>query len=166
MEEQYFEQIVEKQNERNIAFCRIAIVIVVVLLFLPAFLLGISGFILIAIVAGAVGFGFILPRFYVEYEYLYMTGEFSVDRIYNKESRKKAGNWELTNMEVMTRADDIDSLKRLPQPQAVLDFTSGRGDEGVYVIAMKDQKHTQIRIEPNEDILKAIRQRFPRQAKY
>ncbi len=166
MDEMYFEQIVEKNNEKNIAICRFAIVLGSIGLFAAGYFLMKGTLFLAGVVLALAGFMVIIPRFYVEYEYLYMSKELSVDKIYNKESRKKMGSYELTGMTVMAK-EGSDELKYVENRQGVVhDYTSGDNENGVYVIVMNDQKGTRIRFEPNEEILKAIRQQFPRQAKY
>ena len=167
MEEQYYEQIVEKNNEKNIAACRMGVVVLSIGLFAAGYVLMKGMLFLAGVVVALAGFMVVVPRFYVEYEYLYMSKELSVDRIFNKESRKKAGSWDLNSMVLMARQDspELASYKDR-QGGLVLDFTSGEADRDVFVIVMNDQKNTMIRFEPNEAITKAIRQQFPRQAKY
>ena len=102
----------------------------------------------------------------MEYEYLYISKELSVDRIYNKERRKKMGSWDLTNMEIMAPEGSGALWINKDKKSVVKDFTSQTEGGQVYVIIMKDKDSTRIRFEPDSDILRAIKSQFPRQARY
>ena len=168
VEELYFEQIVERESEGKAGVVRM-IVMTLSLIFLAGALMTPFGFLFpLALATAFVGFYFVVPLMYVEYEYLYMSKELTVDKIFNKERRKRVGSWDLNNMEIMALAgsDDLRSYEnRQINKKNDYDFTSLTEGKNVYVIYMNDKGGTRIAFEPNDEILKTIRSQFPRQAK-
>lgn len=53
----------------------------------------------------------IFPRMNVEYEYLYVNGDFDVDKIFNKSSRKRVGSYNSGDLQIMapTGSDQLKS---------------------------------------------------------
>lgn len=117
---------------------------------------------------GAVLFGVIayvvLPRFDIEYEYLYLDKEITVDKIMSKEKRKRVYTVDLNRMEFMARKNshELDSYKA--RNLKSYDFTSAEEGAKVYTIvyASADEGTVLVDIEPNEEMLQAIRNVFPR----
>ena len=107
---------------------------------------------------------FILPRFDIEYEYLYIDREISIDKIMSKEKRKNVYTVDMNRMEIMAPASshELDSYKA--RGVKVHDFTSGLPDADVYSIVYESGREgtVLVNIEPNEDMLRAIRNVFPR----
>jgi hypothetical protein len=164
--EDYYEQIIKCDNEKTLALIRLAIGCVTLLLIAVSYFLGVPTLFLAALAVLIIGLFVVLPQFNMEYEYLYISKELSVDRIYNKERRKKMGSYDLTNMEIMA-PEGSDALWINKDAKSVVhDYTSQSKNGQVYVIIMKDKDSTRIRFEPDSDILRAIKSQFPRQARY
>ncbi|MCI5649415.1 MAG: DUF6106 family protein [Fusicatenibacter sp.] len=109
---------------------------------------------------------FYLPRLSVEFEYLYVNGELDIDRIFSQSRRKRAASYELTNMEIMAplASHRLDSYKNNRSIKQV-DYSSGIRGEGhnPYAIVISNQNALQMVIfEPNEIMIKDIRNRAPR----
>ncbi len=105
----------------------------------------------------------VVPGFELEYEYLYVDRELSIDKIMSKQKRKKVRNLELSKMEIMCPANShqLDSYKA--RKVKTSDFSSHEQDAQVWVIVYKDQSSEElIKIEPNADLLKAIKGVYPR----
>lgn len=164
MDEKYIEQIVKRKESSFKGLIKTGFVVVGLLLFLLG-AIKVSGILMVIGVLFWVALYFITPYLSVEYEYLYISKELSVDKIFNKESRKKAGNWELTNMELFAPAGS-DCLKEIDDKKyTVLDFTSREADARVYVMIINDKKPVKIYFEPNDEIITVIKNYFPRQSK-
>lgn len=164
MDELYVEQIVKRKESPFAGAIKTAIVVVTIILFgLGIFMMN-ALMMLLGFAAGFAGFYLLLPRLNVEYEYLYVSKELSVDTIYNKESRKKSGEWNLTNMELFVPVDSprFEEYKNRISGN-VLDFTSKEEGADKYVMIINDKKQTVIYLEPNEELVKAVRSQFPRQ---
>lgn len=164
MDELYVEQIVKRKANPFEGAIKTGIVIVALVLFGLGIVAMNALLMLLGFAAGFVGFYLILPRLNVEFEYLYISKELSVDKIYNKESRKKAGEWNLTNMELFVPVDSprFDEYRNR-QGNTVFDFTSGENDAEVYAMVINDKKLTVVYLEPGEELVKAVRSQFPRQ---
>lgn len=161
MDEYYVEQIVEKTPTFFSKSIKVVIWIVAALLFvLGLFMFGFVA-ILLAVLVGVIGV-IISPYLNVEYEYLYLCRELSVDRIFNKERRKKAANFALDKMEIMAPKDSHSLDSYLGRVAKSYDFTSGTAEARVYVIILNDNGIKSVLFEPDAAMLKAIKDNFPR----
>lgn len=165
MDDFYIEQVVKKKDSPLAGVVKAVWGALTFSLFAGGLLSGAALLLIIGLVVGMGGYYFVLPLLSVEYEYLYLTKELSVDKILNKEKRKKCGNWSLTNMEIMAR-EGSDELKGYEKRECTTyNFTSGKPSDSRYVIILNDQRLTRIIFDPNEAMLKGIRDQFPRQVK-
>ena len=120
---------------------------------------------LLALVLGIVDYIFI-PKLSVEFEYLYVNGELDIDRIYSQSRRKRAASYELSNMEILApyQSHQLDSYKK---NQSIKRYNYSSGIEGqghkpyAFVIS-KDNTMRMVIFEPDEVMLKDIRNRAPR----
>lgn len=120
---------------------------------------------LLALVLGIVDYIFI-PKLSVEFEYLYVNGELDIDRIYSQSRRKRAASYELSNMEILApyQSHQLDSYKK---NQSIKRYNYSSGIEGqghkpyAFVIS-KDNIMQMVIFEPDEVMLKDIRNRAPR----
>lgn len=97
----------------------------------------------------------------VEYEYLYLDKELSVDKIKNQSDRKKVATYKLETMEVMApkashRLDPYQNLK-------VRDFSSETKEGNAFELVVEGEKGKErIIIDTNEELIKAMRMAAPR----
>lgn len=120
-------------------------------------------FIACAVIFAAAAY-FVLPRFDIEYEYLYIDKEITIDKIMSKEKRKNVTTIDLNRLEVMApvRSHELDSYRARGLKEC--DYTSGEEDAKVYsVVCSEGDKGMFIaNIEPGEKMLAAIKTVFPR----
>ena len=106
---------------------------------------------------------FVVPGFDLEYEYLYLDREISIDKIMSKQKRKRVRTLELNKMEKMCpiNSHELDSYKS--RNVKVSDYSSGTDGAKVWVIVYtgKDGEEL-VWIEPNEEMLKAVKSVYPR----
>lgn len=105
----------------------------------------------------------LLPRLSVEYEYLYVSKSLQIDRIYSKQNRKKAVEYDLEQMEIFAEegAWQLDEFKNMKTVDR--DFTSGMPDRSIWIlIARNGQQIDRVRLEPNAEMVEAIRTVYPR----
>ena len=117
-----------------------------------------------------IGFGIMLfvdflalPRLSVEYEYLYVSRSLQIDSIYSKEKRKKNAEYDLEQMEIFAAegAWQLDEYKNMQTVSR--DFSSGEEDAKIWILIVHNgQSIDRVRLEPDEDMVKAIRQVYPR----
>ncbi len=128
------------------------------------FLLGLVIFPLfvVAIVAAVLCY-FFLPNLSIEYEYLYVSKELQVDKIMSKTKRKTVANYTLDKMEIFAKEGvyQLDEFKN--RQMTTKDFTSGDRDAVRYVMIINDGKESaRVYLEPNDALITAIRNQFPR----
>ncbi len=108
---------------------------------------------------------FILVRFgSLEYEYLYLMGELTVDKIYRKSSRRNAAVVSMQDVETILPTEDSDAERMRGSGSQVeyLDYSSGRKDQPTYTIKYVSGGKTHfMRFEPNEKMLKQMRHSHP-----
>lgn len=106
----------------------------------------------------------VFPRLDIEYEYLYIDKEISVDKIMSKEKRKNVYTVDLNRMEIMAPVSShaLDSYKA--RGLKSYDFTSRAEDAKVYSVVYESAQEgcVIVNIEPNAEMLNAIKTVFPR----
>lgn len=121
---------------------------------------------LILLLAGLLWY-FIIPRTKLEYEYSYLNGELSIDKIFNKSRRKKWVVYDLKTSEVVAPADS-NSIKRHLHGKKITDYSSGFEPESEKVgIVLKGHMGTEvILLKKNLRIINAIRDIKPMIVEY
>ncbi len=125
------------------------------LIFLPVLLVG-------AVILVLIDF-FALPRLSVEYEYLYVSRSIQIDSIYSKEKRRKTAEYELEQMEIFAEesAWQLDEYKNMQTVDK--DYTSGEDGISAWILIVHNgQEIHRVRLEPNEEMVKAVRSVYPR----
>lgn len=160
MSESYVELLVARKPSVAMRFLKmLMIMLTVAFVLLLITLPGVVGLFLAAIA----GVGAYFANMYasVEYEYLYVGKEISVDKVLAKSKRKKAGNYVLDQMEIMAPVGShrLDSYKN--RQMKTVDYSSGvaQQPEKRYMMVMNDCR---VILEPNETMLKAIQDVAPR----
>lgn len=128
------------------------------------YLLTLEGILLIGLVALAAADYFVLPRFNLEYEYLYVNGELDIDKIMGKAKRKRVCSLEMNKLELMAPLSShaLDSYKNNKNIN-MTDYSSGVENKGRYGLVMQgDNGPFMIILEPNEEILNDIKRIAPR----
>ena len=99
----------------------------------------------------------------VEFEYLYLNKELSVDRILAKSKRKRMGEYDLQRMEVLAPANS----KRLDSYQGkkhiAYDFSSHQENSKPYILIYAGENEVaKVKLDMTEELFKAIRDVAPR----
>ena len=105
----------------------------------------------------------LLPRLSLEYEYLYVSRTLQIDRIFSKQSRKKAVEYDLEKMEIFAEegAWQLDEYKNLNT--VTRDFTSGDAGRTRWIMIAHDgPKVDRAVLEPSEELISAIKGVYPR----
>lgn len=159
MSETYVECLVKKKTPMYLALIRnllIALTVCLVLvgvILIPALLFGIA--------FGVVSY-FVYMRSNLEYEYLYLDKELTVDKIMAKSKRKRVAVFEVDKMEIVAPVNSwhLDNYKNRNDKE--VDYSSGeeKQPEARYVFYYEGRK--KIIFEPNEDLIKALQFAAPR----
>lgn len=160
MSESYVELLVARKPSVAMRFLKmLMIMLTVAFVLLLITLPGVVGLFLAAI--AGVGAYFANMHASIEYEYLYVDKEISVDKVLAKSKRKKAGSYTMEQMEIMAPLGShrLDSYKN--RQLKTVDYSSGipQQPEKRYMMVMND---CQVILEPNETMLKAIQDVAPR----
>ena len=104
---------------------------------------------------------FLIGRLNVEYEYIFYNGDLDIDKIMNKQSRKRMCSTSVKDLEVIA-PEGSDALRPF-QGLKVLDFSSKEPGNKKYVMvtSYKGEK-VQILMEPNDVILNGMKYLAPR----
>jgi hypothetical protein len=140
------------------------VLIAVVVLLVAAGLLIYPLFLIAGMALGFVFWIFVLPKFDVEYEYLYVNGELDIDAIYSKQKRKRVGSYDMQELEILAPSGShaLDSYLN-GQGAKIKDFSSGNPQEKSYILVLNKEKGRElIKVELDEIILGDIRRLAPR----
>ncbi len=159
MSETYVECLVARKPSTILSFLKILLIMLTVVFVLigAIFLPGL-------VVAAITGIGayFATMNANVEYEYLYLDREVSVDKVMAKSRRKKAGAYSTEQMEIFAPLNShrLDSYRN--RNLKTIDYSSGIAAQPEKRYMMVLNGDTKIILEPNEAMVKAIQSVAPR----
>lgn len=162
MNDTYVEVLVNRKTSPLLGIGRTVLYALAVIFFLLAFV-GTALFFIPAIAFALIAY-FVIPMFDLEFEYLYIDKEISIDKIMSKEKRKHVLTVDLNKMETMAVASSHELDQYRSRNLKIYDFTSRTDDARVYTIAYESGREgtVLVNIEPNEEMLSAIKTVFPR----
>ena len=117
----------------------------------------------IAAVALGIACYFVIPKTDVEYEYLFINGDFDIDMIMSKTKRKKVKSFKLSESDLAAPLDShrMDYYNG-NQNMKVLDFSSGNPEHKRFgVITRLDENLCKIILEPDEALAQAMKNSAP-----
>ena len=136
----------------------------IVLTALAAFAgLFISPIILIVAIALGIACYFVIPKTDVEYEYLFINGDFDIDMVMAKTKRKRIKSFKLSEADLAAplnshRMDYYNGNQKMK----VLDFSSGNPEHKRFgIITRLDGDLCKIILEPDEALAKAMKNSAP-----
>ena len=104
---------------------------------------------------------FLFNRMKVEYEYAYFSGDITIDRIYNKQSRKGYFATEIKEVDIIapTNAPELRPYGQLK----ILDCSSRDPYAKTYtMVAMNKGQKVKVIFEPNQELLRGLKTAAPR----
>ena len=158
MNESYVECLVAKKPSSGMKALKVFLIVLAVIFFLLSML---NALMWLGVAAG-IGAYFTSLNASVEFEYLYVDKEISVDKILNKTKRKKVEKFETERMEIFAPINSwhLDNMKN--RQLKVTDYSSGvagQPDRRYVMIYSGDRK---IIFEPSEAMVKALQSVAPR----
>ena len=105
-------------------------------------------------------------RLNMEYEYLFVERQFSVDQIFNKSKRKKAAEYALEDIQLIApvQAASLSGYDRQVKKES--DFSSGRPEAEKYaLIVQKSGTVEKVIFEPDEAMKKCLKSAAPSRMK-
>ena len=161
MSETYVELLVARKPSVLMRFLKMLLIMLTVVFALIGFLTPFVVGMLIAIVLGGCAY-FAHMNAEIEYEYLYLDRELSIDKVLAKSRRKKAGSYSLEQMEIFAPLNShrLDSYKN--RQMEAIDYSSGIAAQPERRYMMVWNGDTKIILEPNAEMIKAIQGIAPR----
>lgn len=159
MSDTYVECMVKKRAGMLMQFLKILTIMLAVVFILlgcilwPALIIGI----LMAVAAY-----FVSLNTDLEYEYLYLDREISVDKVMAKSKRKKVAQYDVQRMEILAPMNSyhLDGYKN--RKVKTVDYSSGVVSQPEARYVMYYEGDLKIILEPNEQMLRAIKNVAPR----
>ncbi len=159
MSETYVECLVARKGSPLMRFLK-TLFIMLTVVFVVIGIVFIPG-LLVAIVTGVAAY-FSYMNADIEYEYLYLDREISVDKVMAKSRRKKVGSYTLEKMEIFAPLNShrLDSYRN--RQMKTLDYSSGIAAQPEKRYMMIWNGDTKIILEPNAELIKAVQGVSPR----
>lgn len=161
MGDTYVECLVARKPSMLMTFLKFFLIMIAAVVLVFSMLLANIVGLIVAIAAG-VGAYFAAMNANIEYEYLYVDKEVSVDKVMAKSRRKKVGTYSVEQMEIFApfSSHRLDSYKN--RDAKTVDYSSGIATQPERRYMMVCNGGTRVILEPNEPMLKAIQNVAPR----
>lgn len=118
--------------------------------------------IIIMTVVGAATY-FVFRNLNLEYEYLFVSGQLTIDKIMGRSKRKKAWEGNLEEIQIIAPSDSYLLKDYETSNMKVMDFSSGNQGAKTYaIIAQSGANASKIIFEPNDKMLHCFKQMAPR----
>jgi hypothetical protein len=161
MSETYVECLVKGKPSTAAKIFKVVLIIILVILILAMFtFLGSIGLFL-AIVVGA-GLYFVNLYTDIEYEYLYLDKEISVDRVLGKSNRKRMAAYSLDRVEIIAplKSYHLDGYRNRQVKTSDFSSSDDAKNGGGYAIYYEGGE--KIIFSPNDEMMKALKNVAPR----
>ena len=161
MSDLYSELLVKREHTIKDSFVKYGLIVLTAI----AVIAGLIITPLIWIVAVALGIAcyFVIPNTDVEYEYLFINGDFDIDMVMAKTKRKKVKSFKLSEADLAAplnshRMDYYNGNQKMK----VLDFSSGNSEHKRFgIITRLDGELCKIILEPDEKLAQAMKNSAP-----
>ena len=160
MSETYVECLIKQKQKPVYKFMKVLLIMLAVVFFLFAMVYGLLPFIL----AVAAGVGAYLVGIFtdLEFEYLYLDRELTIDKVMAKSRRKRIGTYSLDRIEILApiKSYHLDNYKN--RQAKVKDYSIGEELQPDRRYVMFYEGGEKILLSPSEDLIKAMRNKSPR----
>ena len=157
----YSELLVKKDKTAKDSLLKYGLIVLTVLAVFAGLI--ITPLALLIAVALGIACYFVIPKTDVEYEYLFINGDFDIDMIMSKTKRKKVKSFKLSESDLAAPLDShrMDYYNG-NQNMKVLDFSSGNPEHKRFgVITRLDGNLCKIILEPDEALAQAMKNSAP-----
>ena len=159
MNETYVEWLVKKKTPSYMTFLKILTIMLAVCFIVVGFL--IMPALLVGLVFGVAAY-FIYMNADLEYEYLYVDKELTIDKVMAKSKRKRVASFELDKMEIVApiKSWHLDNYKN--RNDKLVDYSSGEEKKPDRRFVFYYEGKQKVIFEPNEEMIKAMQMVAPR----
>lgn len=160
MNDTYAEWLVKRKTP---AYAIAVKALMIFLCVIGAFLSIITAFGFILFFAFGAATYFVFQRMNLEYEYVVVNDQITIDKIMGQARRKKAWEGSLETIQIIAPVDSYLIKDYQREGMKTLDFTSHMQGARVYaIIEQKGEVATKILFEPNDKVLECLWQKGPR----
>ena len=161
MGDTYVECLVARKPSALLTFLKFFLIMMTVVFALFGIAIGYILALILAVVTG-VGAYFATMNANIEYEYLYVDKEITVDKVMAKSKRKKAGTYSVEKMEVFAPLNShrLDSYRNIDAK--TLDYSSKIAAQPEKRYMMVLSGGMKVILEPNDAMIKAVQSVAPR----
>ncbi len=161
MSDAYVECLVKAKSSMLLKFLQVGLIIVTVLFGFVGITFMIWPALLIAVATGA-GAYFAYINADIEYEYLYLDKEITIDKVMAKSKRKRVGVFTLERMEVFApvKSYHLDNFKN--RNVKVLDYSIGVEEQPDLRYALYYEGGIKLILSPSEEMVKVLKNVAPR----
>lgn len=161
MNDAYAEWLVKRKTP---TYAFVLIPVLVIALFISAYLALVYGVVgLLIATAVFVGAYLLFRNMKVEYEYIYVTGQLSFDKILGQSKRKRIMDCDLEQIIVVAPIDSYLVKDQVNNNTKVKDFSSQMPGKRLFALVYQSgQDRTKVIFEPNDKILECLRNGAPR----
>ena len=154
MDEVFVEQILKRRISISGLLLRVLSILIVLLCVLSMMWLGMLGFTLTVLLAYA---AYMLWGYTsIEYEYSFLNGELSVDKIMGQRKRKSVAAYDIKEAEIIAPVMS-EQIIRASMNAVVKDYSSGSNHGMVYAMIINNANgRTKVLFEPNEKVIEAM----------
>lgn len=154
MDEVFVEQIVKRRISISGILLRMLFIFLTLAGLMSMMILGMLGF----TIAILLGYATYLVWAYtsVEYEYSFLNGEFSVDKIIGQRKRKSIANYDIKEAEIIAPLVS-DAVVRASGNAIIKDYSTRTNNNDVYAMIINNSNgKLKVVFEPNEKVLEAM----------
>ncbi len=160
MNDAYVEWLVKRKTPGYAILVKGLLILLCIVSFFVMMMLPLGFIILLLAIAGVY---FIFPMMDLEFEYLAVNDQLSIDKIMGQRRRKRVWEGTIDQIEILAPVDSYLLKDAERKDMKTLDFSSRQPGAKVYgMVAQKDGVATKILLEPNEKLLNHLWQRGPR----
>ena len=162
MDKGYYEFLVKGKPNMGAKVGKIVFFILALLSLVAALLFG-SPILIVVTIAFGIGTYFTSGYTYVEYEYLYLDKELSVDKVYNKERRKHADNFKMDKVQIFAaeKSSKLDNYAKVSDLK-VTDYSCAEENNGLKKFVMFYEGNRKILFSLDEEMIKLLKNKCPR----
>lgn len=154
MDEIFVEQIIKRKTGVSGIITRILCIVLIMAGLMSMLILGILGLTITALI---IYMTYIVWGYTsIEYEYSFLNGELSVDKIMGQRKRKTVANFDIKNAEIVAPAMSDEVIRRVNNT-VTKDYSTGYKGGNLYSMIINDADGLkQVLFEPNEKVLDAM----------
>lgn len=156
------EQLVKVKQSGKTTVKKALLIIAAVIIGFLALLLGGAFLGPIVIVALVFGTSYLVKSMNLEYEYILTNNELDIDKIMNKERRKRCFTIDINEIDIMANINNDMYKAQLDRAEKTINVSSNEEGKDIYaIIFILDDILTKLIFEPNEEMRKAIYRQAP-----